>query len=346
MGGSDGARSTTCTRSVVLIPQIDPLPPRIIDPRNTFAGKLQVLPFAPRMQAVMEPAIAAGAAAYIGALSAYPGDSCEYYVPYDAVARPIPGVWIRGSDGARLRSMLDAGAVRIKLRVDAAHRQVTDHNVIGELSGADEDIIVIGSHHDGPWSSAVEDASGTALVLAQAAYWSKVPQSERPHRLLFLLNAGHMAGGRGSHTFIETHAQELKRTVLEIHLEHAAAEFAESNGEVVPTGEPEVRWFFTSRIPSLEAAVAEALETEGLDRSLILPPDAIGDRPTTDGGAFHRAGVPLVNFLTAPFYLFDAMDTMDKIHVPSLVPVTRATVRLIDSTAGISAAAMRSMVVN
>jgi hypothetical protein len=242
--------------------------------------------------------------------------------------------------------MLGAGPVRIKLRVDAACKEVTDHNVIGELPGADEDFVVIGSHHDGPWSSAVEDASGTALVLAQAAYWSKVPQSERPHRLLFLLNAGHMAGERGCHAFIETHTQELKRIVLEIHLEHAAAEFVESDGELVPTGEPETRWFFTSRIPSLEAAVAEALEAEQLDRSLILPPDAIGGRPTTDGGAFYQAGVPLVSYLAAPFYLFDVMDTMDKIHVPSLVPLTRAAVRLIDSTTGISAVAMRSMGIN
>ena len=38
--------------------------------------------------------------------------------------------------------------------------------------------------------------------------------------------------------------------------------------------------------------------------------------------------MPIVNFLTAPFYLFDPMDTMDKIHRPSLVPVTRAALSL------------------
>ena len=58
----------------------------------------------------------------------------------------------------------------------------------------------------------------------------------------------------------------------------------------------------------------------------MLPPDVFGPHPTTDGGFFHLDGVPLVNFLTAPFYLFDAMDTLDKIHRPSLVPVTRAAV--------------------
>jgi hypothetical protein len=47
--------------------------------------------------------------------------------------------------------------------------------------------------------------------------------------------------------------------------------------------------------------------------------------------------VPLVNFLTAPFYLFDAIDTLDKIHRPSLVPVTRAAIRIVGATHGMSA---------
>ncbi len=315
---------------------------RLFDARGSFEGALQVLPFGARFQWVMEPAIEAGAAAYIGALTDYPGDSCQYYVPYDGVARPIPGLWIRGSDGARLRSMLDRGSVRVRLRVDSVRREITGYNAVGELPGADPEWVVIGSHHDGPWSSAVEDASGMALVFAQAAYWSRVPASERPHRLVFLLNAGHMVGAAGCHAFIETHAEDLERIVLSIHLEHAAREFVEREGELVPSGEPETRWFFTSRNPALESSVAEALQAEKLDRSLILAPDVFGEQPTTDGGPFYPRGVPLVNYLTAPFYLFDEIDRMDKIHEASLVPVTRATVRLVESTRGVSAATMRS----
>ena len=314
---------------------------RIIDPRGSFEGAVQVLPFGPQFQWVMEPAIAAGAAAFIGTLADYPGDSYEYYVPYDGVERPIPGVWIRGSDGARLRSMLAQGPVRVRLRVDSVRHTITSHNVVAELQGADEEAVVIGSHHDGPWASAVEDASGVALVLAQASYWSKVPAADRPHRLVFLLNAGHMVGGAGCLAFIDRHADELDQIVLSIHLEHAAREFAERNGKLVPTGEPETRWFFTSRIGALEAAVVKALRSEQLDRALIVAPDVFGEQPTTDGGAFHPAGVPLVDYLTAPFYLFDSIDTLDKVDVPSLVPVTRATIRLIESMRGVSAAAMR-----
>ncbi|MFC1596983.1 twin-arginine translocation signal domain-containing protein [Planctomycetota bacterium] len=110
-------------------------------------------------------------------------------------------------------------------------------------------------------------------VLDLARYWSHLPVSRRPHRLLFLLNAGHMAGGPGTHAFVDNHRELLGNTVLAVHL----------------------------------------------DRSLILPPDAFAPVPTTDGGYFHLAQVPPVNFLTAPFYLFSSLDTLDKIHKPSLV---------------------------
>ncbi|HSP54436.1 MAG TPA: M28 family peptidase [Dehalococcoidia bacterium] len=188
----------------------------------------------------------------------------------------------------------------------------------------------------------MEDGSGIALVLAQATYWSQVRQEERPHRLVFLLNSGHMAGGAGCRAFVEEHRAELARTVLEVHLEHAANEFAEVDGRLEATGHPEARWWFTSRIPRLEASVREAIEGEGLGRSLLMPPTAFGPRPTTDGSEFYVAGVPIVNYLTAPFYLFDSCDTMDKIHRPSLVPVTRAAIRIVEATARVSAAEMRA----
>jgi hypothetical protein len=312
-----------------------------LDETGSFAGASQVLPFGRAFQAVMEPAIEAGAAAFVGVLRDYPGGSKDYYVPYDGVARPIPGLWVRGADGERLRRSAAAGR-RVRLEVDAARTAVVDHNVVGELPGADDERVVIGSHHDGPWASAVEDASGIALVLAQAAYWAQVPRAERPHRLVLLLNAGHMVAGAGTRAFIEAHRAELARIVLELHLEHVAEEWQGRDGALVATGLPEARWWFTSHLARLEAAVRDAIEAERVDRSFVVPPTLFGSHPTTDGGFFHLEGVPLVNLLAAPFYLFDAMDTLDKIHRPSLVPITRAAIRIVESTAGVSAAKMRA----
>jgi hypothetical protein len=69
-----------------------------------------------------------------------------------------------------------------------------------------------------------------------------------------------------------------------------------------------------------------------------------GEAPTTDGAALYLAGVPIVQYLTAPMYLFDSADTVDKIHVPSLEPVTRAVIQIIESVRGRTAAELRGSV--
>ncbi|HKE73213.1 MAG TPA: M28 family peptidase [Acidimicrobiales bacterium] len=313
---------------------------RIVDPGGTL-GEPHILPFGPEIMAVTDRVSAAGGAAFVGVLRGYPGDSHHYYVPYDAVDRPLPAVWINESAGGRLRDLLAAGPARAHLTVECDCRTVTSHNVVGELAGADDEVVMIGSHHDGPWNSAVEDGSGIALVLAQAATWAAQPPEDRPHRLVFVLQGGHMAGGAGLHGYIGAHRDELGRVVLEVHLEHAALEV----GDDGPSGRPVPRWWFTSRNPALEDGVVAALRAEGLDRSLLLAPDALGPQPTTDGGYYHTEGVPIVNFLAAPHYLFDAMDTLDKVDVDNLVPLTRAAARIVAGTAGISAGAMRAGVV-
>ena len=152
-----------------------------------------------------------------------------------------------------------------------------------------------------------------------------------------------MAGGAGQRTFVEEHREELDRAVLELHLEHAAAEFTDEGGELRATGRPEAAWWFTSDIAALEETVREAIEAEDLRRAHMLRPTTFGEKPTTDGADFYVAGVPIVHFLAAPWYLFDAADTLDKIHRPSLVPLTRAAVRIVESTAGVTAAEMRAI---
>lgn len=315
--------------------------PRVYDPDGTFDAETHVLPFTRFVQEVTATSERAGAAAFVGALTGYPGDSQRYFVPYTGEPGRIPGVWVRGSDGAWLRDQLDRGPVRIRLDIDSAREPFVSHNVVGELAGADDEVVMIGSHHDGPWSSAVEDGSGIALVLAQASFWAAQPPERRPHRLVFVLQAGHMCGAAGLHAYVHAHRGELERVVLELHLEHAALDVAEHDGELVTSERCAPRWFFTSPRPRLERAVYDALVAEDLRRSMLLAPDAIGPRPTTDGSAYFDEGVPVVQFLSAPFYLFDEIDTMDKVDRENLVALTRAAARIVHSTHGVSAAAMR-----
>ena len=323
----------------IFVPAVD-RDQRIHDPDGDLT-ETHALPFGAKLGEDVEPSIEAGAAAFIGVLDGYPTDTSDYYVPYHGRTLDIPGVWLKASDGAWLHEQLAAGPVRIKLTVDSTNEDFESHNVVGELPGADDDMVIIGSHHDGPWASAVEDGSGISLVLAQAEYWAAVPEADRPHKLVFLLHGGHMSGGAGLHKYIEDHEDELDKVVLEFHLEHACLEFVQEGASVASAGRPTPRWFFASEIPRLKEALLEALVAEDLRRSMILPPDAIGDQPPTDGGYYWNAGVPIVNFLAAPWYLFDKQDTLDKIDKDSLLPLTRATIRVVESTKGVSAAAMR-----
>jgi hypothetical protein len=321
------------------------IPPAIAcyDPDGTVDGYTQVLPFSTGRQETIDAIQASGASAFIASLSGYPGDSHEQFVPYRGAILPVPGVWVSGRDGARLTEMLSEGSVNVRLTLDTDIHVAETHNVLAELPGADEEFVVIGSHHDAPWASAVEDTSGLALVLAQAEYWSRVPREERPHRMLFLLHGGHMAGGAGLKAFGERHGDDLGRIVLEVHLEHAALEFVEKDGDLAPTGLPEPRWWFTSPIAHLESTVFAAVEAERLSRSIVVPPNVFGgEAPPTDAHGFFLAGVPAVSMLAAPCYLFDARDTLDKVDRENLAPITHAAIRIIESSRGQTARSMRA----
>lgn len=312
------------------------------DPEGSLSRRPHTVPFGPEFQEVMAPVIEAGGAAFIGALK-NPGNTCDYYVPYGPADVSLPGVYIKETDGEWLRDELLSGPVRVRLTVESEVSDAETYNIVGELPGADDEIVIIGSHHDGPWASAVEDASGTALVVAQVHYWSRQHPSNRPHRLRFILQGAHMWGGAGLFTYVDAHRLELEHVVLEVHLEHAALETdRDAGGNIVVSDLPVPRWFFTSRLASLEAAVAKALTAENLTRSMIMAPDAFGTAPPTDGQGYHTAGVPIVNVLAAPWYLFDSADTLDKIDRENLVPITRTAIRIVDFTRTTTAADLRA----
>ena len=205
----------------------DDLAGRIYDPDGTLTGQEHVLPHTAQRNRIADPVFQAGAAAFIGTLLDHPTDSHRYFVPYHGEPLPGPGVWISGTDGEHLHDLLARGPVRVRLEVESTSEPFESHTVIADLPGADDDVVLVGSHHDGPWASAVEDGTGIALVLAQAAHWAAVPRERRPHHLRFVLHAGHMCGGAGHDAYVRDHADELDRIVLAVHLEHAALDTVE-----------------------------------------------------------------------------------------------------------------------
>ncbi|MFX0137852.1 MAG: M28 family metallopeptidase [Candidatus Hodarchaeota archaeon] len=322
---------------------------RYYDPKNEFEKLEQTIPFDYKMRTFLEPQSSNEVAGFIGILSGYPWETNEYYVPYDAVERKIPGVYISRDNGRKILELIEKGTMRARLSYRATISDVISHNITGTLQGTSDEWIIIGTHHDGPWNSAVEDASGMALVLAQAKYWAQIPKEQRPFNLMFLMNCAHMAGGKGAKHFVEKNKELLKKVVTGIHLEHVARDIKSENGEIIPSDDPTVRWWFVSRILPLEEIVEDAIKKENLHRSILLPPDDFPpgrDSPPTDGSFYHQEGIPFISFLTAPPYLFDTADTLDKIHEDSYEPLTRAVIRIINTLKNHTASELRNLVLS
>ncbi|TFG16236.1 MAG: M28 family peptidase [Promethearchaeota archaeon] len=306
------------------------------DPRNEFDSLNQLMPTG-FFHNLMNDAISNGASAFIGYIANYPWDTCEYYAPYDAIEKRIPGVWISPKGGKKVSKLLLNHSVHAKISYEATNEKVKTNNVYGILEGNSDEWVIISTHHDAPWASATEDSSGIALVLAQAKYWSQVPKEKRPFNLLFLWNCAHMAGGKGGRSFVGKHKKLLEKTVVTIVLEHIARDCKTVEGKLIPTDDPVVKWWFITKNSELQDLTLNAIKKEGLYRSVVMPTEGFppgSEHPPTDAAPFHLAGVPIISLLSAPPYLFDPADTLDKVHIESIEPITRAIIHIIEQLKG------------
>lgn len=267
-----------------------------------------------------------GAVGFIGVLVDSPVDGCDFFVPYDGHLKGLPGVSVGREHAARLRSLAQANAVA-QLVSAGETRTVDSHNIVGVIPGtgragraANENIIVT-CHHDAPFASAVEDASGLAVLLALAKHFAAARALRRD--LILVASSGHFHGGIGNRVFVERHAAgSLRQSVAAFGVEHVAEE-AESDGRggYRLTGRPEVRALFFDGSRRFAELLARAAERSQLDRMICADAYAFGSEPPCDSAPFFTAGIPSACHISGPLYLFDPHDTVDKVRTAELVPV-------------------------
>lgn len=280
-----------------------------------------------------------GAAGFVGILKDQPGGSCRMHAPYgfrerDILDKPVPAVWVGRAEGKWMKQAA-VGRQTARLVVRGERGEGVTHNVVAELpgSGLDDEAIVLSCHHDSPFDSPVEDASGCAVVLALARRFAEVRPLRR--RLIVLFSAGHFYGSIGTRTFIERHPDIVKRTALEVSIEHIALEAAEGpGGALVATGRPEATAVFISFSREVADAVVEGVSAYGIDRAILLPAEGpLGDYPPTDGGDWFAAGVPVVNCISNPVYLLTSDDDLrwvDRGRLPRAAAAFEAIIRRLD----------------
>lgn len=284
-------------------------------------------------------AVKRGAVGFVGILKDQPGGSCRMYAPYgfkeaNILDKPLPGLWVGRSDGEALLAHARAGASAC-LVMTGKHSPATTHNVIGEIPGRDDEALVLSTHHDSPFTSPVEDASGVAVVLALARFLATLPTLRR--RIIVLFSAGHFYGSIGTRRFIQDHrADVLPKTALEISIEHIALEAVEdAKGGLVASGRPEPAGIFVPFNRTVCETVLRGLATHELTSSLLLPCEGpLGEYPPTDGGDWYEAGVPVINYISNPVYLLtddDALRWVDKKRLSSVARFFADTIQALDA---------------
>jgi len=304
------------------------------DPRGTApADWSQPNPYSPdNFPSNFQRAAKRGAVGFVGILADYYDRNTFYNELYveEPCKWPIPGLWLSRSDGARLKASLKKDGNQATLVLDGTVTPGTAYNVIGMLSGKSDDIVMVHSHHDAPWSSAVEDASGVAEVLALAKYFGGVPKEQREKTLMFVSLDTHFSMYQGHLDLIKKIRDRKMNVIVDIVLEHIGKEVVEKDGQLVETGFVEPRGIFVTENPFLIALVTQAVERHNLERTVVLPTYTILGVPT-DAGDFNRRGFTVISLISPPLYIYDSIDTPDKVAFDQLNPVAQAFADIIVS---------------
>ena len=260
------------------------------------------------------------------------------YAPYgfkekNILDKPLPGFWVSRNDGPRLRDAAKKSETRVRMIHIGEHRSEITNNIVGKIAGQSDEIVILHSHHDSPFKSPVEDASGCAVVLALAKYFAQERNNKR--KILILFTAGHFYGSIGTRTFIRDHMKDIvPKVALEITIEHIAKEAIENpEGELVQSGQPEGTGIFVPFNAGMVDAVLESVKNNSMDRVFLLPPEGpLGDYPPTDGGDWYEAGVPLVNIISNPVYLLNEEDDLEWVMEERLPKVAGAVADIVRKT--------------
>jgi hypothetical protein len=292
------------------------------DPEKTAEGWSHPYPIGWPVVEANELAEAHGAAGLVGILHEYPEmGAFSYYAPYDGELRPVPGLYVRDEDGQRLIDATQGRTTRARLLLDAdvSKGGGTAWTVYGVLPGQRDDVVMVHTHYDAPWRSGIEDSAGVGMVLGLARYYAELPPDQREHTMVFYFGGSHMIGAPANTAFMEAHAGDIMSDlVVDIAIEHIADDYnpPDTLGEDV-----EPRGNFVYENPVMVSALAGSVASHGSYRTLLFPTGTPLGVPT-DAGMFARAGYPVSSLISGPVWLFDDDDTLERVAVEELAPLS------------------------
>jgi len=240
----------------------------------------------------------------------------------------VPTFTIGTDDMNRLRTAMEQGAVRVEVRLATEMRPgLRDANVWGELPGSTNEDIIVMAHHDAYFQGSLDNASGMAVMLGLAEYYSKIPQSQRRRTLRFVTTSGHHAGSLGTAWLHEHRATALANTVLAINAEHVSATQThyDRNAPVLrKTDNISARRWWVNGSSRLATIALDAWKLFGVTIYDHMENNASGDMRVMD------RDVPSMQLIESAIYYHSDHDTPEMVPDAGMEAVARAYAKIID----------------
>jgi hypothetical protein len=227
---------------------------------------------------------------------------------YDPDVTPVPALALAHADADLLEEELAAGTPVVARRLQLTARSlapVRSANVVGEIPGRGDGIVLLGAHLDS-WdlgTGAIDDGAGVGIVLA-TAHLLKQRHEQLAHAIRIVLFANEEFGLSGANAYAADHADEVSRHVLGLEADFGSAPVWRLDSRVAETALPVV------------TSIYDAIATLGVERG---GNEAHGG---ADLGPIRDLGVPVLDLLQDGTHYFDvhhtADDTLDKINAAEL----------------------------
>jgi hypothetical protein len=243
-------------------------------------------------------------------------------------ARGIPTFSIGTDDFNSLRQLMEQGPVKVQLDLATEERPgLRDASVWGELPGTSGEDIIVMAHHDSYFEGALDNASGMAVMLALAEYYSKIPKERRRRTLKFVTTAGHHAGSAGTQWMHDNRDTFLAKTALMINCEHVSvtqAYFDRTKPELRKSTNIDARRWFVNGSDKLASIVLNSYKNFGVTIYDVMDPFTTGDMSHCDHDA------PAIQLIESAVFYHTDQDTPEIVPAPGLEAVARAYAKIID----------------
>lgn len=290
----------------------------------------------------IQAAAAAGAAGLVMVQGFPRAQIAGQYQPYRGEVWPIPGVFLGADEGRALIDLAngDAGA-RARLTVHGTSRRAPTANLVATLPGTGPDTIVVASHTDG--MNPIWD-NGPLAMLALARHFAALPAACRPQSLELGFTTAHLyLSQHGADRYAESLVPRCDAVSSVVVLEHlGATEFlavprTDGPGRVlVPSGLPELTFFFATPTAALLDTAAAAVTAHDLARVAVVPFTA--GIANGEGKSYDERGFPTLAAIAGPWTLRSPAFGMETVDVEAMRRMTLAFRDVVMELQGLSRA--------